>query len=110
MTIPTSPRGWLFQRRSSNASSSMRYPAQEPRIAWALVLPAVLTILLVALFPLAWTVWESLHLHDLRMPWLGKPFIGLDNYVEALGDPRFWGALGHTGFFAVTSVGLELLI
>jgi ABC-type sugar transport system permease subunit len=83
---------------------------QEARIAWWLVLPALLTILLVALFPLVWTVWESLHLHDLRMPWLGKPFVGLENYVEALRDPRFWGALGHTAFFAAASVGLELLI
>jgi ABC-type sugar transport system permease subunit len=83
---------------------------QEARAAWALVLPAVFTILLVALFPLAWTVWESLHLHDLRMPWLGKPFVGIDNYTEALRDPRFWSALGHTAFFAVTSVGLELII
>jgi ABC-type sugar transport system permease subunit len=83
---------------------------QEARVAWGLVLPALLTILLVALFPLVWTAWESLHLHDLRMPWLGRPFIGLDNYVEALQDPRFWGALGHTAFFAVASVGLELLL
>lgn len=83
---------------------------QEARIAWGLILPALLTILVVALFPLLWTLWESLHLHDLRMPWLGKPFVGLDNYVEAFSDPRFWGALGHTVFFAVTSVGLELVI
>lgn len=83
---------------------------QEARVAWGLVLPALLTILLVALFPLLWTLWESLHLHDLRMPWLGKPFVGLDNYSEAFRDPRFWDALGHTAFFAVTSVGLELLI
>ncbi len=82
---------------------------QEARIAWGLVLPALLTILLVALFPLLWTFWESLHLHDLRMPWLGKPFVGADNYVEALRDPRFWSALGHTAFFAVASVGLELI-
>lgn len=86
------------------------FEREESRIAWTLVLPALLTILLVALFPLLWTVWESLHLHDLRMPWLGKPFVGIDNYVEAFKDPRFWGALGHTAFFAVTSVGLELLI
>ncbi|HZB27659.1 MAG TPA: hypothetical protein VE282_03780, partial [Gemmatimonadales bacterium] len=51
---------------------------QEARIAWWLVAPALFTILLVALFPLVWTVWESLHLHDLRMPWLGQPYIGLD--------------------------------
>ncbi|HEY3011666.1 MAG TPA: sugar ABC transporter permease [Gemmatimonadales bacterium] len=51
-----------------------------------------------------------MHLHDLRMPWLGRPFIGLENYQEAFRDPRFWSALGHTGFFAVTSVGLELIV
>jgi multiple sugar transport system permease protein len=84
--------------------------ASEARLAYGLVLPAVGTILLVALFPLVWTLWESLHLHDLRMPWLGNPFVGADNYIEAIGDPRFWGALGHTLFFAVTSVGLELVI
>ncbi|HVD32023.1 MAG TPA: hypothetical protein VNC19_00495, partial [Gemmatimonadales bacterium] len=83
---------------------------QEARLAWRLILPAFVTILLVALFPLLWTLWESLHLHDLRMPWLGKPFIGGDNYIEAFRDPRFWSSLGHTGFFAVTSVGLELII
>jgi len=83
---------------------------QETRIAWGLILPALLTILLVALFPLLWTVWESLHLHDLRMPWLGKPFVGLENYGEAFRDPRFWGALRHTAFFAVSSVSLELVI
>jgi ABC-type sugar transport system permease subunit len=84
--------------------------AQEARLAWGLVLPALLTILLIALFPLVWTFWESLHLHDLRMPWLGRPFIGLTNYVDAVKDPRFIGALGHTLFFAVTSVSLELVI
>jgi ABC-type sugar transport system permease subunit len=84
--------------------------AQEARLAWWLALPAVLTIVLVALFPLVWTVWESLHLHDLRMPWLGRPFVGLDNYLEAFKDPRFYGALWHTLFFAVTSVSLEIII
>jgi ABC-type sugar transport system permease subunit len=74
------------------------------------VAPAVGTILLVALFPLGWTLWESLHLHDLRMPWLGRPFIGLDNYVEAVGDVRFREAMAHTLLFTVASVTLELAL
>lgn len=81
---------------------------QEARLAWWLVAPALATILLVALFPLLWTFWESVHLHDLRMPWLGRPFIGAVNYAEALRDPRFWAALGHTAFFTAVSVTLEL--
>jgi ABC-type sugar transport system permease subunit len=82
----------------------------EARLAWAFVLPAVATVLLIAIFPLVWTVWESLHLHDLRMPWRGQPFIGLANYTEALADARFWGALGHTAFFTGASVALELAL
>jgi ABC-type sugar transport system permease subunit len=82
----------------------------EARLAWWMAAPAVLTILLVALFPLGWTIWESLHLHDLRMPWLGRPFVGLDNYVEVLHDGRFWGAMSHTVWFAAAGVSLELVV
>lgn len=83
---------------------------REARLAWGFVAPALGVILLVAIFPLAWTAWESLHLHDLRMPWLGQPFVGLENYLEVLGDGRFWAAMAHTGFFTVASVGIELVL
>ncbi len=82
--------------------------AAEARLAWWFVLPALGTIVLIAVFPLARTVWESLHVHDLRMPWRGTPFVGLANYVELAGDGRFWGALFHTGLFTAVSVAMEL--
>jgi multiple sugar transport system permease protein len=83
---------------------------REARLAWAFCAPALVAIAAVALFPLAWTAWESLHLHDLRMPWRGEPFLGLANYAEALGDGRFWGALAHTVFFTAVSVTFELVL
>lgn len=82
---------------------------QQRRLAWLLLSPALLVIFGIALFPVGWTVWESLHRHDLQMPWLGKPFVGLDNYGQLLRDARFWSALGHTGFFTASTVTLELL-
>ncbi len=82
----------------------------EARLGWILVAPAVAVIALVALFPLGYTVWESLHLHDLRMPWRGRPFVGLENYAQALADPRFWGAMANTLLFTVASVGLEIAL
>jgi ABC-type sugar transport system permease subunit len=85
-----------------------RARAQEAGLAWALAGPALGVIVLVALAPILWTLWESLHLHDLRMPWLGRPFVGLANYAEVLKDRRFWSALGHTAFFVVVTVTLEL--
>ncbi|HEX2191221.1 MAG TPA: sugar ABC transporter permease [Longimicrobiaceae bacterium] len=82
----------------------------ERRFALALVAPALAAILLVAVFPLGWTVWESLHRHDLRMPWLGRPFVGLGNYAEILRDGRFRGAMAHTATFTAVTVALELLL
>ena len=83
---------------------------QEARLAWVLVLPALGSIVLIALFPLLWTVWESLHIHDLRMPWRGRPFVGLAHYIEAFTDARFWQAMWHTALFTVVSVIMELVL
>jgi ABC-type sugar transport system permease subunit len=83
---------------------------REQRAALPFVLPALTAITLVAIAPMLWTLWESVHLHDLRMPWLGQPFIGLANYTEAFGDPRFLDAALHTAAFVAGSVALELLL
>jgi ABC-type sugar transport system permease subunit len=67
-------------------------------------------VVVIALFPLAWAVRESFHLHDLRAPWLGQPWIGLANYAEAVADGRLWLSLGHTVGFTAVSVTLELAL
>ena len=82
--------------------------SREERLGWALAFPALGVVALIAVFPMLWTFWESLHLDDLRMPWLGRPFVGWGNYVEVTGDPRFWSALGRTTLFALVTVALEL--
>jgi len=97
----------MTRRRDSRPAPS--WQGREARLGWALAAPALGVVVLMALFPVAWTVWESLHLHDLRMPWLGRPWIGLANYVEAAGDRRFLGAIGRTAAFAAVTVTLELL-
>lgn len=82
----------------------------ERRFGWALVTPALAVIALIAIFPLAWTVWESLYRHDLRMPWLGRPFVGLANYAAIAVDSRFGMALAHTLLFTVVTVTIELAL
>jgi ABC-type sugar transport system permease subunit len=82
----------------------------EARLAWLFAAPALGVIASVAAFPVLWTFWESLHLHDLRMPWLGRPFIGAANYQAVASDSRAWSALAHTIAFTVSTVTLELAI
>src|SRR5690606_4661814 len=84
--------------------------SRDRRLGWLLVAPALALILLVSLVPIAATTWEALHAHDLRLPWLGRPFVGIANFVEAVGDPRFGAALLHTVGFAAVSVPLELAL
>jgi ABC-type sugar transport system permease subunit len=81
---------------------------EERRLAGWLIAPALAFILLGSLGPIATTGWEALHGHDLRLPWLGRPFVGLANFVEAARDPRFTAALLRTVIFAVVTVPVEL--
>ena len=96
-------------RPAAAIGSAAARVADDTRLAWALLAPAIVLIAVVVGFPLGWTLWESLHLHDLRMPWLGRPFVGLANYHDAVADPRFRAAIAHTAFFAAVSVSLELV-
>lgn len=82
---------------------------REARLAWRLMSPALLLLTLLAVVPLLATVIESFYLHDLRLPWLGRPFVGLANYREALADDRLREAFARTAAFTVASVTLELV-
>lgn len=94
----------------ARAARADRGERGERRLAWLLVSPTLAVMLLVAIFPLGWTAWESLHQDDLRMPWLGRPFVGLANYAAVAHDARFLHALAHTVAFTVITVAAELVL
>jgi ABC-type sugar transport system permease subunit len=94
---------------SEPTSRLVPWRRRERGLAWLLVAPALTALALTALVPIVWTAWESLHLHDLRMPWLGRPFVGLANYREAAGDPRFFESVVHTAIFAAVAVSVEMI-
>jgi ABC-type sugar transport system permease subunit len=95
---------------SSGGRKTIEMEQSEQRFAWLLVLPVLGTITLIAFFPLLWTVWDSFHVHDLRMPWRGQPFIWFTNYTEALTNARFWEAVAHTTLFTFFSVTTEIMV
>jgi ABC-type sugar transport system permease subunit len=82
----------------------------DARLGILLTAPALVIVFGVALGPIAATMWESAHQHDLRLPWLGRPFVGLDNFVEAFTDPRLGAAVARTAAFVAISVPLELAL
>src|SRR4051812_46498827 len=80
-----------------------RRTAQEradARLGLLLAAPAIVTILLIAVIPLAGTIQDSLYQLSLRFENAPRPFVGLNNYVTALGDESWHNALGVTGLVA----------
>ena len=71
------------------------------------ILPAVLVVLAVIVFPWLFTLWMSL------FDWkIGSKavFAGLDNYAELAGNRRFLEAVGHTLVFTVLAVAAPLVL
>lgn len=69
-----------------------------------LILPTLLLILVIAVYPMI----DSLYISLLNNPLLASPaFVGLQNYVTVLTDPTFRTAVGTTLIFTVLSVFFE---
>lgn len=80
---------------------------------WAaitLLAPAVLVLLVITIYPLGFAVTTSLRQYSLTQPYLGTPFVGLDNYRTVLSDSTFWQSLERTAEFFVLTVPAELVL
>ncbi|WP_165452681.1 carbohydrate ABC transporter permease [Paenibacillus thalictri] len=81
----------------------------DKALAMALIAPPLLFLLAFTLYPIARVFWMSLHQISVTQPWLGTPFIGLDNYAEALKDSRFWQSTWFTLAFSLITVVFEIV-
>jgi ABC-type sugar transport system permease subunit len=79
----------------------------DGKIALALIIPPLLFILTFTLLPILKVFWMSLHEISVTEPWLGTPFVGLENYITVLLDSRFWHSLGFTLSFSLITVIFE---
>jgi len=82
---------------------------EERRLGTAMLTPSLAVIALVAAYPICYAIWLSLNEYSVITPGLSR-FVGLDNYIDALGSAKFWEAMETTILFTVISVGLELAI
>jgi multiple sugar transport system permease protein len=71
---------------------------------WALVAPALVTLVVVALVPFLYTVYLSLH--EMQYAQVGA-WAGLANYRALLGGARFWHSVAISALFVALTVPLE---
>jgi multiple sugar transport system permease protein len=90
-------RGWLKEE----------FGNPERRTAYYMVLPALVIILIVALFPILYSI--ILSLTNSTITGIG-PFVGFQNYVEMFQNADFLEGLYNTVIFTVVSVFFEFII
>lgn len=81
----------------------------QERLAWLLVIPSLLIVAIVAIYPLFETFRLSLTNKRLASP---RPteWVGLDNYRRLFADDTFITSIKNTVQFTVASVGFELVL
>lgn len=102
-----SNREGISQGAAATVATSSRRPLPELWTAYGFVLPAIILLVLVLIFPLIYVLYLSLGTE------LGNnaiAFVGLANYAELLSDAAVWNALNITLVFTVASVAGHMLI
>ena len=74
---------------------------------WPFVLPALLVVSAVIIFPWAFTLWMSANSWTLGQ---ASSFVGMENYLHLFQDERFWESLWHTLYYTTLSVVLPLFL
>ena len=103
-TVTTAERMPATRRRQLSEGARA-----ERRLGWLLCAPAVIVMVAVTAYPIAYAVYLSLERYNLEIPNAVK-FVGLSNYGAVLSSWYWWHALIVTLIITVVSVAIELVL
>lgn len=86
---------------------------ESPLMGWAFLAPYLVLFGMFVVLPALYGLWISLHSWDFTLP--GRPWIGLDNYINLFDDQSvafadFWRGMANTGIFTIASVPFLIVI
>ncbi|WP_245419205.1 carbohydrate ABC transporter permease [Phyllobacterium endophyticum] len=74
---------------------------------WPFVVPALVIVVAVIVFPWVFTLWMSVNEWHLGGE---KSFVGFANFLRLASDARFWQSMGHTLVYTLLSVVAPLFL
>ncbi len=86
----------------------LSYRQKKRLVPWLFVLPCIVIILLVTIFPTIYSFGLSFTKWEISLP--DRPFIGLGNYVALFKDNRFLHSILITAIVVVVGVGIEMVL
>ena len=79
------------------------------QLKMAFIMPAMVLLILMNIFPLLWSLFLSFHDYNAKIP-KSPRLIGANNYIDVLSDPDIWGYFRTTAYFVVLAVSAQFLI
>ncbi len=97
------------------ASIAGEAPAAAPRLrlseaatGWLMLLPAVLLLLALTLYPVLYGVWLGFFAKHSFFP--EQNWVGLGNYLYILQDPEFWASARRGCVYALVTIALQIVL
>ena len=95
----------LVARRTQSSGFSAWF---ERHFKWLIVAPAVLLILVLSVYPLAFSIWVDFVNYDFQIP--GHDFVGLANFEQIIDDPLALSSLVTTVLLSLADVAVEFVL
>jgi multiple sugar transport system permease protein len=95
----------LVARRMQSSGFSAWF---ERHFKWLIVAPAVLLILVLSVYPLAFSIWVDFVNYDFQIP--GHDFVGLANFEQIIDDPLALSSLVTTVLLSLADVAVEFVL
>jgi multiple sugar transport system permease protein len=110
-TLSAAPGSDAQAKRGRRGHDNQRFSTQRKTrrqwTGWAFVGPFMIVFALVLVAPVIYSIYLSLFKDQLIG---GNTFVGLENYGQALSDPKFWESLGRVALFLVVQVPIMLIL
>jgi multiple sugar transport system permease protein len=103
-------QSWVAGALSKPAARSGSEPFRLPEAAVGilLILPAILLLLSLTLYPVLYGVWISFFNKHSFFP--QQTFVGVDNYIFLLRDPEFWASVWRGTVYALSTIVLQIIL
>jgi len=84
----------------------------ENPIGMLLSAPYVIFVVVVFAYPIVFAVWMSFHDYFFAAPGaqVDRPFVGFQNYVTVVTDPKVWQSFYNVGVFLIINVPLTVVL
>jgi multiple sugar transport system permease protein len=94
--------------REAAPAASARPPMSDAATGWLLLLPGVLLLGLLTLYPVLYGLWLSFFNKHSFFP--QQSWVGLDNYLYILRDAEFWASVRRGAVYAFGSIALQIAL